>query len=649
MTRQLTIAKKVYFTIVIFIILGGIATFFYMGSNLRYIEKDMLRKKQTELKIYLDLKLKTKYTIGITNAINISHNKDILDAYTFNDKSLALDALNDLSKRYKELTRLQNVKIHLHTADVRSFLRAWKPKKNGDDLSGFRKTILKVKQTKQALVGIETGRAGLVIRGLSPIFNAQHNYMGSVEFIQGFSSIVKSAKKDLGASVILSMDSSLLNIATKLKKAPRIGSDVLAQNPKAIDSRLLKQLQKADISQKAFWTKDYYVVRKSLKDFEGKRAGDLYIAQSRKVVQGDINETKSFMTKQAMVIGLIALLGFIVVSFIFSRYAIKPIENLRDKAGNIASGDGDLTQSIPESGDEVGKAAHEVNNFIAKVRDIVSESKDIGNENTSIASELFSTAKQVSQRVENSSSIVEGVTKDSRRLQDELVESLKNANESRQVIREAHVQLMEFAKQIANVSHNVTETSKNEEELSQKVNELSANTSQIRDVLTIIGEIAEQTNLLALNAAIEAARAGEHGRGFAVVADEVRQLAERTQKSLVEINTTINVIVQAITEVSENMVVNAKNMQELAKSTDQAEDDMKTTASKMDEAEKKGEMLASDFENTAKELNDIVAKIENTNTLTSQNSRSVEEIAEASQHLAKVSEQLSNSLAHFKT
>ena len=101
--------------------------------------------------------------------------------------------------------------------------------------------------------------------------------------------------------------------------------------------------------------------------------------------------------------------------------------------------------------------------------------------------------------------------------------------------------------------HRVQNSAHTEMELAHKIQQLSSDADQVKNVLTVISDIADQTNLLALNAAIEAARAGEHGRGFAVVADEVRTLAERTQKSLVEINATINVIVQAIMDSSDQM------------------------------------------------------------------------------------------------
>lgn len=117
--------------------------------------------------------------------------------------------------------------------------------------------------------------------------------------------------------------------------------------------------------------------------------------------------------------------------------------------------------------------------------------------------------------------------------------------------------LRSTARKMEDINHSISETS-------QQTLEVVTQSNEIKSVIEIIGEIAEQTNLLALNAAIEAARAGEHGRGFAVVADEVRKLAERTQKSLAEINTNISILVQSIDSIGETMSNQAANVAQIS-------------------------------------------------------------------------------------
>lgn len=123
-----------------------------------------------------------------------------------------------------------------------------------------------------------------------------------------------------------------------------------------------------------------------------------------------------------------------------------------------------------------------------------------------------------------------------------------------------------------------------EHELSGNLQALVGNAQETKAILVTIGDIADQTNLLALNAAIEAARAGEHGRGFAVVADEVRKLAERTQKSLAEISATINVLIQAINDSSESLNQNMDEMMSLTQyvgTVDQKMDELLTSMDSM--------------------------------------------------------------------
>ena len=132
-----------------------------------------------------------------------------------------------------------------------------------------------------------------------------------------------------------------------------------------------------------------------------------------------------------------------------------------------------------------------------------------------------------------------------------------------QSIDDVSVKISESAQKMQTLEEHIAKTNEAEAILSENLKALTVNAEDIKNILNIISDISDKTNLLALNAAIEAARAGEHGRGFAVVADEVRKLAENTQKSLTEINASVNVIVQGISDASDNVERNAKTSQEL--------------------------------------------------------------------------------------
>ncbi|MGD9970388.1 MAG: methyl-accepting chemotaxis protein [Sulfuricurvum sp.] len=141
-----------------------------------------------------------------------------------------------------------------------------------------------------------------------------------------------------------------------------------------------------------------------------------------------------------------------------------------------------------------------------------------------------------------------------------------NTTQLRETIDEIRAtQFVELNQMINTTVQRIHTVADREHELSENLQSLAGNARETKEILVTIGDIADQTNLLALNAAIEAARAGEHGRGFAVVADEVRKLAERTQKSLAETSATINVLIQAISDNSEALNQNMGEMMDLTR------------------------------------------------------------------------------------
>lgn len=309
----------------------------------------------------------------------------------------------------------------------------------------------------------------------------------------------------------------------------------------------------------------------------------------------------------------------------------------------------DFTTKVKLEGkNEIAMIAQNVSQVINVIKDFIEEAKNSSTENASISHELATTSTVVGQKVEDVMNIVNKTTKKANDITNEIQLSITDANNTRDNTICANNNLDEAAKDIIRLTCDVQETANVEADLAIKIDQLSVEAEQVKQVLSVISDIADQTNLLALNAAIEAARAGEHGRGFAVVADEVRKLAERTQKSLTETQATINVIVQSVMDASQQMNRNSKNIQELAHISSGVELKIVTTLELMQEATRATEKTVQDFERTGKLVNNMTQDMNSANEIVASNARSVEEIAAAAEHLNSMTENLNQKMEQFK-
>ena len=368
-------------------------------------------------------------------------------------------------------------------------------------------------------------------------------------------------------------------------------------------------------------------------------------------LQKNIDENTASQIQSFLVISVVLLLLSLGATFvIISKTISKPLNDLVARADNLSSGDGDLTRKLEVIGnDEIAVASSSINRFIEKVRILISEAKNLSNENSSISHELSSTSLEVGRAVETSMQIVGNTTNKAFTLKDELTEGISEAKEGKTELIKANDFLKDANNAILELTKDIQSSAATEIELAHRIQQLSSDATQVKDILVVIGDIADQTNLLALNAAIEAARAGEHGRGFAVVADEVRKLAERTQKSLQEINATINVIVQAIVDSSDQMTSNSKKVESLATTACDVETKINNMFQVMNNATTLSDKTTENYLKTGLDIESMIKDVNQINDISSQNARSVEEIASAAEHLSRMTETLNLKLSEFRT
>lgn len=352
-----------------------------------------------------------------------------------------------------------------------------------------------------------------------------------------------------------------------------------------------------------------------------------------------------------MLIILIFPAGMISVHIILhfiTKDLLKKIADLSQIAQHLKSGD--LLRRIDSEGsDELAIAAKDMNDSMEELQKIVGNIKSTSHNSITSAQELNLVSKTIKQRLEASSSDIVQTHTQIVSLREIVHSSSASAHDTNQKIDEANTNLNLASTQILRMNEDIQNVAQTQQLLSGELKALSSQAQEVKGILDIIGDIADQTNLLALNAAIEAARAGEHGRGFAVVADEVRKLAERTQESLSQINDTINTIVEAITESSRKMDKSAGSVLIVSQDSNAVQHNIQASYSLMSVAAASVRLSNENLSNLLNGMEMISAKIDALNTLASTNTSSINEISSVASGIDQNTADLNQQLQKFRT
>ncbi|MGG2397844.1 methyl-accepting chemotaxis protein [Pseudomonas sp. SH1-B] len=351
----------------------------------------------------------------------------------------------------------------------------------------------------------------------------------------------------------------------------------------------------------------------------------------------------------AMGIGLLIAVLLAALVVLITRSIVQPLQAAVEAMANIASGEGDLTRNLDSRGrDELTSLATYFNAFTDKLRQVIRQMLDSAGSLDQAAASLGDISSEAQRHSQQQAQQMELVATAVNQVTYGVQDVAKNAEHASGEMQSAESQASQGQQNIDASLRQIDQLSSTIDKAVEVIQSLASESTQIGSVLEVIRSIAEQTNLLALNAAIEAARAGEQGRGFAVVADEVRLLAQRTQQSTAEIQGMIERL-QGNSEAAVKVIHESSRASQLTvEQASQAGESLAQIAQSLRNLSGLNASIASATLQQSHVVEDINQNVTQTAALAHNTAEAAEQSSAASQHLKQLADQLNRLLGQFR-